>query len=64
MEGRNMAGREGVGRQSMMWGVTDDDGSESKHFCIRVNNSENKKDLKSLKINECTRGSQQQYVFS
>lgn len=61
MEGRWQQGEE---RQSAVWGVTDDDGSESKHFCRGVNSSENKKkELKSLKINVCTRGGQQQYVF-
>lgn len=59
MVATRIAGREGV-----VCAVTDDDSSESKHLCRRVNNSENKKDLKSLKMNESMRASQQQYIFS
>ncbi|KAM8903179.1 homeobox protein BarH-like 2 isoform 2-T2 [Spinachia spinachia] len=45
-----------TGGEGVPWAVSDDGGRESKHFCTRVTDSENKKDLKSLKINECTQG--------
>lgn len=52
-----MVGSRTAGGEGVVWGVTDDDGSASKHFCRRVKYSQNENDLKSLKMNECTRGS-------